>query len=1030
MSYKGIKRSFFPKRSTNNIAVQVIYPGASAEEVEEGITNKIESAVRGLEKVNEVTSVSQENVSTITIGRKSSEDIEEMLSDVKNAIDQINTFPTGAEKPTVVKLLPKNPAIRTILYGDIDLIDLRDYSQKIKNDLMNSKIISQIKLTGFPDIEVAIEANRIELERYSITINEIATAIQLNNRDISSGSIKTGQEEIIIRSKEKSIASDHLENIIVRTSPEGGVLKVKDVAKVKLQLTEVPNKLIHNGKTAISFKIEKLPEEDITAITDFVKEYTAQFNKKYDHVQIDILSDQSVPLNQRIELLTTNGIIGLILVVIALGVFLNIRLAFWVAMGIPASFLGMMIIGYICGITINQISLFGMILVIGILVDDGIVISENIYSHLQRGKSPLRASVDGIMEVLPSVFVSVFTTIIAFTGLFYIEGYVGDFINEVAIVVIACLFVSLIEAMFVLPAHLSSKAILGKPTKFSEAVNNGVNYVKNNIYGKALKSILEYRTLVVFLGPILTFGLLYGLIVGKKLEFSLFPFTDSNSLTLDLVLEQGTQESVTEAKLRNIDTIIWQVNEAIKKERKDTNAVIQSTTIGIGSGSEGGGHAGEIIIKLLDEEQRNYSGRLIAKKIKEKTGPIEESTKYTIAGRSHFGKPVVIGLASDNIEKLRKAKDELKFELSKVESLTDIIDSDIKGKRELIISLKPKAKYLGLTPTDVSAQVREAFYGKEVQSIQKGEDEVKIWVRFPKEDRASFSNLNALQILSPAGIRVPFREIASFSLERGLVTINHNEGTRSIQVDAEKVDADEPLDPILKNISENILPPILEKYPDIRVIKGGQERENEKFKRSQNNIIFIIVIAIYLVMALSFRSWSQPVIILLMIPFGAASAFIGHYFHDQSIVIMSQFGVIGLCGVIINDAVVFLDKYNQQIREGQTSKEAIYVAGKSRFRAIMLTSITTVLGLYPLIFESSTQAKTLVPMAISLTYGVMLGTLYILFYFPTLILTLNDFKRLLWSAYYHKWIKSEMTEPAFREKQRIKRQAIENWEDH
>lgn len=285
-------------------------------------------------------------------------------------------------------------------------------------------------------------------------------------------------------------------------------------------------------------------------------------------------------------------------------------------------------------------------------------------------------------------------------------------------------------------------------------------------------------------------------------------------------------------------------------------------------------------------------------------------------------------------------------------------------------------------------------------------------------------------IKTPTGLKVPFREIATYTIHRGVVNINHNDGEREIKIEAERVDANEPLSPILTTIKEDILTKLVAKHPSIRIIKGGQEKEDEKFARSRNNIIFIVVIAIYMVMALAFRSWTQPIIILMMIPFGAASAFIGHYIHDQSVVIMSQFGLIGLCGVIINDAVVFLDKYNEQIREGQSSKEAIYEAGKSRFRAIMLTSVTTVLGLYPLIFESSTQAKFLVPMAISLTYGVLFGTVFILFYFPTLILTMNDFKRLLWSAYYHKWIKAEMTEPAYREKQRIKRQAIENWEDH
>ena len=619
-----------------------------------------------------------------------------------------------------------------------------------------------------------------------------------------------------------------------------------------------------------------------------------------------------------------------------------------------------------------------------------------------------------------------FTTIIAFVGLFFIEGYIGDFIKEIAIIVIACLAVSLVEAMFILPAHLSSKSTLGKQTKFIVAVNNGVNYVKNKLYSRALRFVIQWRTLIAFSVPIITFGLIFGLIQGGQLNFSLFPFLDSDKLTLELVMQQGTDAQITEQRLQRCEAAIWRVNEQIKKEREDTSDIIISTSLAVGGNSiETGGHAGEIVIKLQNEAERNYSSKFISAKIREEIGDIKDVTKFALEGKTFFGKPVVIGLMSPNSKELYAAKDELKAQLKAMPELKDVIDNDIEGKKELNITLKPKAKYLGLTIGDVSLQVRNAFFGKEAQRIQRNEDDVKIVVRYPKEDRASFSDLNSMQIATPTGLKVPFREIANYEIKRGIVTIAHHAGQREIKIEASQIDPDKSLDNLLEKINTEILPPILDKYPSISVVKGGQEREQQKFNDSKNRVIVIVVICIYLVMSLAFRSWSQPIIILIMIPFGVASAYLGHFIHDQSIVIMSQFGLIGLCGVIINDAVVFLDKYNTQIRAGQSIKQAVYNAGKSRFRAIMLTSVTTVVGLYPLIFEKSNEAKFLVPMAISLTYGVMFGTFFVLLYFPVLILTLNDAKRWFWSYWEGYKIKPEKAEPAYRENIRLKEQAKE-----
>ena len=498
---------------------------------------------------------------------------------------------------------------------------------------------------------------------------------------------------------------------------------------------------------------------------------------------------------------------------------------------------------------------------------------------------------------------------------------------------------------------------------------------------------------------------------------------DGNTIKAELVLEQGVRETVTHEKLLKIEKAVWKVNDELREKDENKASYIISTSVGIGKNSlEEGGHTGEIVIKLLNQEEREVSGADIATLVKKELGQLEGVKKLVIGGRTYFGKPVSIGLICDDLGTLRQAKNEVKEQLESMAVLKDVIDDDVEGKREIQIKLKPKATYFGLTSSDVMLQIRQAFYGQEVQSIQKGEDEIKVWVRFPKADRKSISNLSAMTILTPFGQRVPFREVADYDIKREVVKISHYDGHRLIRIEASKVDPDASLEKITTEINDEILPLVLKNHPNIKVVHGGEERENEKFKRSRNTVLAAIILAIYIVMTLAFRSWSQPFIILFMIPFGAAGAFFGHYLHGETIVIMSQFGLIGLTGVIINDAVVFLDKYNAEIRNGKKIEDAVFCAGKSRFRAIMLTSVTTVLGLYPLIFETSSQAKFLIPMAISLTYGILFGTIFILVYFPVVILTLNDIKRYIWSAWDGKWVKPRRAEPAFREQFRIKRQ--------
>ncbi|MCP4521373.1 MAG: efflux RND transporter permease subunit [Cytophagales bacterium] len=1006
-----LKRSFFPERPIKNIFVDVAYLGASPEEMEEGVVIKVEEALKGIKGVEEVSSTASENTAQIKVVCKKQYDIDELLSDVKNAVDQISSFPENAEKPKVYKEKPLGSSIFLSLYntGENDLMALKYTADQIENDFLNSGVISQVVVTGIPALEISIEISESKLLKYGININQISQAVAKNNRDISGGSIKSTDEEILIRSRNKSVLENDIKNIIVKASEGGGIIRIKDIASVKQQFAESPQKTIFNGQQAIGINIFKLPEEDIIKITDFVKDYIEEHNQTHETSQLTVIRDMSIPLNQRIALLADNGWKGFVLVLVVLGLFLNTRLSFWVAMGLPISFLGMITIANACGVTMNQISLFGMILVIGILVDDGIVIAENIHSQYEKKKKPLDAVIDGVLEVLPSVFTSVLTTIIVFVSFFFLDGSIGDTILEMAIVVIACLAVSLVEAVLILPAHLYVKNQDEKgENKIRKVLNKGIDYVRFKLYGALLKKILEWRWAVLGF-PILFIAFIFGAMGGGIIKQSFFPFIDGDDISVTLEFPQGTREIETEKTLLYINEKIWEINQELSKQRKDTLQVVNFSRLNVVDG-----HKGTIDVQLLDGKTRNIPSFEISNMIRERVGTIPNAQEFTIGGRRYFGKPISIRLLHNNGEELELAKEELKLNLSNNELLKDITDSDEEGKRELNITLKPKAYLLGLSHFDITQQIRQGFFGQEAQRLQVGKDEVRVWVRYPISGRTNIGQLENIKI-KVQNKQYPLSELVDYTIERGITKIIHYNGYKQINVEASLANPNNSATEILSEIEETVLNDLKSKYKGLEVEFGGQKKSSQQFMRSAMLVLPVVILAIYALIALVFRSYSQPFLILGMIPLGILCAILGHYIEGKAIVIMSWLGMIALSGVIINDAVVFLEKFNQNLRNGMKVFDAVYDAGISRFRAIMLTSITTVAGLYPLIFEDSVQAQFLIPMAITMAYGVAFGTLLILIVFPALIFIKNDFRimrRWIWEG--EKPTREEV-EPAYKE---------------
>lgn len=768
-------------------------------------------------------------------------------------------------------------------------------------------------------------------------------------------------------------------------------------------------------KNAVSvFRSKKTVDEDILFISKTVDAYLTEFNQSNTVIKAHVTRDGAIILKQRIRLLTKNGLIGFILVIFLLTLFLNLRLALWVALGIPISFLGMFILGQYFGLTINVISLFGMIVVVGILVDDGIIISENIYQKHQEGQPEIQSAINGTIEVLPSVVLAVLTTITAFAPFFFLEGRVAEIMSDMALVVILTLAISLIEGMCLLPSHLIHFNALKQmtPNRFNRVGQTIMKALRNRSYKPTLRFVLTHKTITLAI-PICILILTIGAMKGGIIKRTFFPFIDSDTVSVTIEFPPGTRDSVTQEWLGVIEKKVWEVNRNFKVQRRDKLDVVQNVLKFIDSSP----HSGGLTINLLDGETRNMESFKFTQALRQVVGKIHEAEKVTYGGRAVFGKPISISLLSNDIGQLKSARDYLLNGLREFPELKDVVDNDKQGFREIFIVLKPAAYSLGLSYQDVISQIRQSFFGYEVQRLQIGLDEVRVWVRLTKADRESIARFENLKIKSKTGSLIPLKAIANLSFERGISAINHLNGQRELRVDANLTNQKDPVPPIYQKIRTQLLPTMFKNYPEISISYEGQQRQSEKLVRSGKVVLPITLILMFCLIALAFQSFGQAVIVVLLIPFGFIGVAWGHVVHGLSISILSTLGIIALVGIIVNDAIVFINTYNRLIAADHEVKTAIIEAGIRRFRPILLTTMTTVAGLMPLILERSRQAQFLIPMAISVAYGLLFATAIILVLLPTLLLIFNRVKWGVVQAIRGQPIRPEEVEPAWIRKQ-------------
>lgn len=1009
MSLKfNIPLEIFPSFESDTISVQISLRGATPEDAELSLATRVEEAVSDLEGVKEIRSRSVEGGSTVTIEVDKGYDARELLADIKARVDEIGTFPAEAEQPVISLATFKRDVITVAVAGDLTERELRSYAEQVRDDLLRLDGVTQVELDGVRDYEIAVEISQDRLRAHDLTLAEVADRIAASSLDLSAGNIRTDGGDILIRAKGQAYSRAEFEAIVIKTNPNGSLLRLGDLARVNDGFEESALRTRFNGQPAAMIEVYRVGDQSAIAVADAVKDYIARQQPLLPAgLSLSYWDDDSEIVKSRLNTLLTNALQGGILVLLLLTLFLRPSIAFWVFIGIPVSFMGAFLVMPVFDITLNVLSLFGFILVLGIVVDDAIVTGENIYSHLRTAESGLEASIRGTREVAVPVTFGVLTTVAAFLPIGFIEGQRGALFAQIPVVVIPVLLFSLIESKFVLPAHLKhlklrheNVARQGRLARWQQRFADGFEQMILRYYRPLLDTALRHRltTLALFAG---VFVLILAMIFSGWTRFVFFPRVQSDTARASLTMPSGTPFDVTDRY------IVRMVEAARTLQDKYRDPVTgQSVILNIYSttGSGGSAEEGRVRFELLPSEQRDerLSTRRIVQEWRELIGPVPGAETLTF--RAEIGRasdPVDIQLRSNRVADLEAMAAEVKARLQTYPTLFDITDNLSDGKEELQLELTEQAHLLGLTRSDIIRQVRQKFFGIEVQRIQRGRDDVRVMVRLPLAERQAIAGLRDVLISTSQG-QVPLDALARLVPGQSPAAIDRVNQQRTVSVVAD-MDKQNTNTTVLNRDLEQFLSALVQQYPGASYSLEGEAREQRESFASMALGLGFVFFVIYSLLAIPFRSYLQPLIVMSVIPFGAIGAIVGHWIMGMDLTIMSLLGLMALIGVVVNDSLVLVDFTNQRRRalmaagehsHFEATRQAVLVAGVARFRPVMLTSLTTFIGLMPLLFEKAVQAQFLIPMAVSLGFGIIFATLVTLIMVPVNFMLLEDLRRL------------------------------------
>jgi multidrug efflux pump subunit AcrB len=980
----------FPTTEARTISISVSLRGATPEDTEKGIAILVEEAVQDLDGIKQLTSRSSEGSASVRLEMTNGADAQTLLNEVKSRVDAINNFPGSAEKPVVSLAKRTREVISVVVAGPQSEKEIRQLAEIVRDDILRLDGVTQVQLDSVRPYEITIEVNQDILRQYNISLSQIAQAINNSSKDLSSGNIKTSGGDVLIRSSGQAYRQDEYDNIIILTQNDGSLIRLKDIATVKDGFADSEFSSRFNGKNAAFIDVYRIGNQSAIDIADKVKDYLDTKSTSMPHgVDLSYWRDRSVIVKNRLSTLTTNAIQGGILVLALLTLFLRPAIAFWVFIGIPVSFMGAFFLMPLMGVTLNIFSLFAFILVLGIVVDDAIVTGENIYAHMRHSENGLQAAIKGTQEVSVPVTFGILTTVAAFMPLAFIEGRRGDIFAQIPIVVIPILLFSLIESKLVLPSHLKhlslrkDKSKSGVFSKFQQRFADGFEEAIIKYYRPILALSLRNKrtTLVSFIGVL---AVVISLVMSGWMRFTFFPRVESETAVATLAMPAGTPYAVTDHYITKMTDAAFTLKKKYY-EREGIDLILDiNATIG-GSGRSQGSHLGRVMFQTVPPEQRELkvgSGQLV-REWRALIGEIPGAQSLTY--RAEIGRtsdPVDIQFAGNDFKHLAEISDKVKEQLALYPALYDISDSLSNGKEELQIELNEQAHALGLTRSDVLSQIRAAYFGIQVQRIQRGRDDVRVMLKLPKSQRQSIAGLEDLRIITPQKQSVPLSQLATLTPDKSPTSIVRIDRYRTMSITADAVKSEVNMT-IVQTELRQFIDELLVQYPGVSYEFEGEAREQRESFSSMSIGLLVMLFVIYGLLAIPFQSYLQPLIVMSVIPFGMIGAIGGHWIMGMHLTVLSLMGMMALVGVVINDSLVLVDYINKHYRHGPMSlMDAVLNAGVARFRPVILTSLTTFIGLMPLLFEKSTQAQFLIPMAVSLAFGIIFATFITLILVP------------------------------------------------
>ncbi len=985
-----IKKEVFPDFDLDLITISAAYPGASPAEVERGILLAIEEAVQDIEGIEEITSRADEGVGTVTIEVLEGEDAQQVGQDVKNEVDRISSLPQDVEDLTVTVAKRKRYVVSLALYGDQSEWVLREMAEIVRDQLLQDPEITQAELFGARDYEVSIEISQARLRTYNLTLAAVAQTIRQAAVETPGGAIRTAGGDVLVRVKERRDYAREFARIPVIKANDGTQVLLEEIATIRDGFEDRDLYATFNGKPAVILEVYRVGDQSPTSVSEAV-------HRKIDEIQqmlpkglfVEARNDRSEIYRQRLDLMMRNGFLGLGLVFVLLAVFLEARLAFWVSLGIPISFFGSMLLLPTMGVSINMVSMFAFIVTLGIVVDDAIVVGENIYFHRQSGLGWFEAAVQGTREVALPVIFSVLTNMIAFLPMFFVPGFMGKVFRQIPVVVICVFAISLIESLFILPAHLGHRytpkaggmfaRLIHRQQHFSDSFRH---FVRSR-YGPFLAQTLRFRYLTISVGAAILL-ITFAYVGSGRMGFELFPKVESDYAKVTAVLPFGTAVERTAA-----------VQQRLVDAAREIVAENGGEALSEGVYALLEGNTATVRIYLTPPEVRTLSTAHLTRLWRERVGDLAglESIKFeSDAGGPGRGSSIAVELSHRDVEVLERASAEVAEALAFYPQVVDIDDGFSPGKQQIDFKILPEGLSLGLDAQEVARQVRNAYFGAEALRQQRGRNEVKVMVRLPKAERITEHSLEEMILRTPAGIEVPLREAVTFTRGRAYTTIERRKGRRVVTVSADARPRSQS-GQVLQGLKAEILPALQQKYNGLTYSFEGRQADRRESMQALFGGLKFALIVIFAMLAIPMNSYIQPVIIMVAVPFGIVGAIIGHLIMGYSLSVMSMFGVLALSGVVVNDSLVLIDFTNRRRRAGVSAREAVYEAAIHRFRPIMLTTLTTFGGLTPMIFETSRQARFLIPMAISLGYGIVFATLITLLLVPSFYLVIEDILR-------------------------------------